>query len=184
MAQEIPDHELLKRIANGDNVAFETLIQRYEQQVAHIMWRFTHQRELHSELVHEVFVQMYLSLENFRGSAPFVHWLSALASRTGYNWWRQKQKQRKFSLLSDDFPEKTPDNNQDENDKIDLFALLEKLKPKDRVVLTLLYYEDKSTQEIADTLGWSPTATRMRISRARRKLQVIAKREGAAPSAP
>ena len=52
-----------------------------------------------------------------------------------------------------------------------LFELLEGLRPKDRLVLTLHYFEGCATKEIAGRLGLSPMHVRVRMHRARRKLR-------------
>ena len=52
--------------------------------------------------------------------------------------------------------------------------LMEMLSPPDRLVLTLLDLEERSTQEIAQMTGWSRPMVKMRAMRARRKLRVVA----------
>ena len=177
------DDQIVHRAAQGDEKAFELLVRRHQEHVARIMWRFSHDEAMHADLVHEVFVQVYLSLDRFRGDAPFIHWLSALASRTGLRWWRRQSRDasRHCQLPDDmeDFRAKADDAKTDyQSAAADLRAMLAELNDDDRAVLTLMYYEKKNAKEIASLLGWTHTATRMRLSRARKKLQKVAKAHG------
>ena len=52
-------------------------------------------------------------------------------------------------------------------------ALLAKLPPKDRLVLTLLDIDDRSVAEVSAITGWSRTLVKVRAFRARRRLRVI-----------
>lgn len=177
------DDQIVHRAAQGDEGAFERLVRRHEDHVARIMWRFSHDEVVHADLVHEVFVQVYLSLDKFRGDAPFIHWLSALASRTGLRWWRRQSRDAsRHCQLPDDMEDvrakaETPGSGAAAA-VASLQAMLAELNDDDRAVLTLMYYEKKNAKEIAALLGWTHTATRMRLSRARKKLQRIAKAHG------
>jgi len=57
-------------------------------------------------------------------------------------------------------------------------ALLETLPPKDRLVLTLFYFEGWDMGEIAERVGWSRTLVKVRAHRARRKLRALLEEEG------
>ena len=54
-----------------------------------------------------------------------------------------------------------------------LHALLALLKPADRLVLTLMYFEDASLEEIARRSGWNKAIVKMRAHRARKRLRQI-----------
>ena len=55
--------------------------------------------------------------------------------------------------------------------------LLERLAPAERLVLTLLYFDECSTQEIAERMGWNRAMVKMRAYRARQKLKTIVEQE-------
>ena len=67
----------MKHTRDGDPEAYRRLIERHQDHVARILWRFSRDRRTHEELVQDVFVEAYLSLGNYRGKAPFEHWLSS-----------------------------------------------------------------------------------------------------------
>ncbi|MBI2266264.1 MAG: hypothetical protein HYU64_14030, partial [Armatimonadetes bacterium] len=59
----------------GDGDAFARIVLRHQKQVAARMWSFARNRSVLEELVHDVFVEAYVSLKTYRGTAPFQHWL-------------------------------------------------------------------------------------------------------------
>ena len=56
-------------------------------------------------------------------------------------------------------------------------ALLSHLPPPERLVLTLMYFEECSVREIAERMGWTRPMVKMRAYRARRRLKAVAQRE-------
>jgi len=162
----------------GDDDAFARLVERYEPQVARLMWRFSRDRVQCEELIQDVFVEAYLSLKSYRGDAPFLHWLRRIGTRVGYRFWKKRAKDKGRVPLSEvqglaGKPEETDPALAGEL----LDALLAQLRPADRLVLTLEYLEGCSMKEIAERTGWNVAAVKMRAHRARGKLKKIAERD-------
>lgn len=168
------DIDDIRATLNGDETAYARLVDRYETPIFAQMWRFTRDRRVLEELVQDVFVEAYTSLGRFRGEAPFLHWLRAIATRVGYHHWKRERRDRKHRLAIQEHAQRVPRPNQgmtpdDASER--LFALLAHLVPKDRLVLTLYYFEEYDTNEIAEQTGWSVTLVRVRIYRACRRLR-------------
>ena len=103
--KEIPtsaaaDVEDVQQGRQGDSDAYQRLIERHQEHVGLILWRFSRDRRLHEELVQDVFVEAYLSLGSYRAKAPFAHWLSRIATRVGYRYWKQNARWQKRQSLS------------------------------------------------------------------------------------
>ena len=170
----------IKATLNDDREAYGRLVRRYETQVSKLMWRFSQDPGMCEELVQEVFVEAYFSLKSYRGEAPFVHWLRRIGTRVGYRFWKNQAKEKShFSLTDFDGIE-----TEEGEDSIDaeaasriLHSLLGRLPQADRLVLTLMYFESWSTQEIADHMGWNRAMVKMRAYRARKKIKDIAEKE-------
>lgn len=152
----------------GDEAAYARLIDRYSTHVFRHMSRFTRDRGVLEELTQEVFVQVYYSLPNFRGEAPFVHWLRKIAVRSGYRYWTRVRVERERSAVLERWlQELPPAEKQTPTEAADLLqTLLAVLPPKDRLVLTLYYLEDCTANEIAELMGWNATLVRVRVHRA------------------
>ncbi len=175
------DREDIRASLRGDEDAYARLLARYENDVAAQMWRFTRNPQVHEELVHDVFVQAYLSLGGFRGAAPFLHWLRRIATRVGYAHWKLESRARdrqaaakaEFASAPQSLETATPSEAGEY-----VYRVLAQLPPKERLVLNLLYFEDCSTLEIAERTGWSRSLVKVRAYRARQKLKRLLEEAG------
>lgn len=158
----------------GDADACASLLKRHEPAIARQMWRFTRDRNTQAELVQDVLVEVYLSLHRYRpGKMPFDHWLGRIATRVGFRFWkRQSRRRQHVSLEKVDVPAAT-DRPPDQTAAELLHDLLGQLGVKDRLVLTLVYFEQCSMLEIAMRTGWTSAMVKMRASRARRRLKAL-----------
>lgn len=168
----------------GDGEGYARLMHRYEAPIARQMWRFTRNLTERDELVQEVFVEAYFSLRSYKQKAPFAHWLRTIAVRRGFRFWKQKEKQRKLVPLEDwDGASNTPPDSSEGPSAEDagrlLNRLLQRLKPEERVVMTLEYIEGNSVEQTARLLGWTQAMVKMRAYRAKKKLRDLYAREQA-----
>lgn len=161
----------------GDGEAYRRLVERYQAEIARQMRRFSRDLLVQTELTQEVFVEAYMSLRSYRGTAPWLHWLRRIAVRVGYRYWSDRQAQsREITLSEDDWrrlrgsmPEPT-----EAADAADLvFALLAQLAPSDRLILTLLYLDGCTMSEVADRTGWTIVGAKVRAFRARNRLRTL-----------
>jgi RNA polymerase sigma-70 factor (ECF subfamily) len=160
----------------GDGDAYARLVRRHQATIARQMWRFSRDPLRHEELVQDVFVSAYQSLNAFRGSAPFVHWLRKIAVRTGYAYWRAKEQEKVKEPLDPEWlaciPDESGERGAREAAEV-VHLVLRRLPARDRLVLTLLYLEDCSVAEIARTLGWTQVMVKVQAWRARAKLKTL-----------
>jgi RNA polymerase sigma-70 factor (ECF subfamily) len=171
------DREDIVQSRLGDSEAYRRIIERYQDHVAKIVWRFSRDRLIHEELIQDVFVEAYLSLASFRGRAPLSHWLSRIATRIGYHYWKTQARDRRLSRVSlQDWDMATQETMEaiSANDAADLLhRLLAQLPPRDRLVLTLRYIEECDVAETAQRTGWSKTMVKVQTLRAKKKLEKL-----------
>ena len=86
------DLEIIRRVLHGEIDRFAELIARYQQHVAKITNRHVPSDRV-AEVAHDVFVRAYTSLSSFSGQTPFEHWLSGIAVRTCYDFWRARRRE-------------------------------------------------------------------------------------------
>ncbi len=178
------DGQDIHQTRQGDPDAYRRLVERHQAHVARILWRFSRDRAVHEELVQDVFVEAYLSLNSFRGKAPFSHWLARIATRVGYRYWKEKARQKDvepFSLAEwDQVADDTDSIEQMDADQAAglLHGLLEQLPPRDRLVLMLRYIEGCDVAETARRTGWTKTMVKVQSLRARDKLKKLVERSG------
>jgi len=185
-APELTDAELIAHVKAGDVNAYEPLITRHREQVFAIVARHVPGAQV-AELAHEAFVRAFLSLATYRAAKPFAHWLSRIALRTCYDFWRQQKRRPETpaSTLDEDHQEWLEHAAQ--GMARDAFAdmaaqreagevldwALSQVSASDRMVLTLLHRDGHSIAEIAGSLGWTQTRVKVTAFRARRKLRGI-----------
>ncbi len=150
----------------GDGAAYARLIERYTPTIARRMTRFARGQAAIEELVHDVFVEAYLSLRTYRGSAPFEHWLQKIATRVGYRYWKRLKKEN-VARVDEHHAAATVETSNE------VFDRLQQLPPRDRLVLTLLYVESRSIAETAELSGWSQAMVKVQAYRARAKLRKL-----------
>lgn len=174
-ADAVLDVEDIRRSRKGDSDAYQRLIERYQEHVAKIMWRFSRDLRVHEELVQDVFVEAYMALAGYRRKAPFAHWLARIATRIGYRYWKRKARRREtetFTLEQWDRMPAEPVERMDPSRAAALVhRLLGRLRPRDRLVLTLRYLEGCDVAETAKRTGWTRSMVKVQTLRARKRLE-------------
>ncbi|UCG59019.1 MAG: RNA polymerase sigma factor, partial [Phycisphaerales bacterium] len=132
------DLEDIRLSRQGDSEAYRRLIERYQEHVGGIVWRFSRDRRVHEELVQDVFVEAYLSLSGYSGKAPLGHWLARIATRVGYRYWKQRERRRQTESLSlqewDQVADERADHVDPEQAATLVHDLMSQLPPRDRLV--------------------------------------------------
>jgi len=165
---------------DGGQDAYGRVVKRHQDAVSKWMWRFTRDRVILEELVQDVFIEAWVSLSRFKGESAFRTWLFTIATRAGYRYWRKKAKDVALTteaadrlMIDDGEKEITPSEAAEA-----LYGLLSGLPPRDRLVLTLMYFEEMDTKEIARMTGWTRSMVKVQAYRARNKLRKLLERAG------
>lgn len=176
------DAEDVRATLNGDGQAYARLVERYQASVASRMWRFTRNAVHHQELVQDVFVEAFLSLKTYKGKAPLEHWIRRIATNVGYRYWKRRVKDRTRQTLPleawDQLPLEDPESIEPKRAADLLDAVLDRLPPRDRVVLMLRYVDNLSVEATAEQIGWTQTMVKVQTWRARKKLKTLFQEEG------
>jgi len=175
------DWSEIRACLSGDQHAYTRLVTRYQPYVFQQMWHFTRDPYEQDELVQEVFIEVYRSLGKYRGDAPLLHWIRRIATRTGYRYWRQQSRRRRLEealvFQHRDRIVKPEDASASEAAE-HLHRLLAQLPASERLILTLIYFDDCTSTEIAARTGWNATLVRVQAYRARKKLKRLLEKAG------
>jgi RNA polymerase sigma-70 factor (ECF subfamily) len=176
MDQEADRSDIAASLA-GDGEAFRRIVERHQSSIARRMRRFARDAATVEELVQDVFVEAYFSLGGFSGKAPFEHWLNRIATRVGYAFLKKRKKQMKLAGNDIELENCVAAEpvNPDEAAQI-LHRVLDQLSPRDRLVVTLMYLENRSVTDTAAMTGWSQTMVKVQAFRARSKLRKLLER--------
>ena len=172
-----PDERLVAAVLDGDDGAFAVLAGRHKRQVLRIAARFARTPEELEELGQEIFLSAYEDVGRYRGEAPFSHWLSRIAVRRCYDVLRRRRREIGTVPLDEGIPHPVESPGTGREDAEAARALLNRalsrLKPAERLVITLLELEERSVREVAALTGWTEVNVKVRAFRARRELKRI-----------
>ena len=185
-ASNLSDEEIIHRVIAGDVDAFEFLLERYETRVFGIIGRRVPRTDL-EEVAHDAFVRAYISLPTYEAKGDFRSWLSKIAVRASYDYWRERYKRREqpMSSLSEEQLKRLARAAADRSMRADagkassreardlLEWAMERLSAEDRAVLELVHLEERPVKEAAELLGWSSVNVKVRAYRSRKKLRAI-----------
>jgi RNA polymerase sigma-70 factor (ECF subfamily) len=167
------DWPVVKAAIGGDGDAFGQIVSSYQETIASQMRRFSKDQAVLEELVHDVFVEAFFSLKTFRGEAKLLHWLRKIAVRVGYRYWNCRSDNE--VSLSDVNVELEPVasvvGSEEASDRLE--RVLGLLRPRDRLVLTLIYWDGCTIAEAAELSGWSCASVKVQAHRARERLRKL-----------
>jgi RNA polymerase sigma-70 factor, ECF subfamily len=176
MTAEKPDSELLGLVAAGAQAAFAELVQRHQDKVFNLAYRFSRNRQDAEDLAQEVFFKVWKYARTFKGRSAFSTWLYRLAVNTCLNY-RQKKKIDPEPLpLLGDLQAKTTTAGEEiisrERESL-LNKALNGLPVRQKMALILANFEGKSYEEIAVIMEVSLAAVETLLFRARQNLAGI-----------
>ena len=178
--------DLLRRVRGGDEDAARVVVERLYNHVRRIVLVHLPRRDDPEDLMQEVFLKMFSKLEQFRGSVPFEHWVARIALTTCLDHLRRQRVRpeiRWSDLTADEqgvverLGDYQPPQDADATSAFVLVErLLEQLPPADAWLLRQVEIEEKSLADVCAQAGWNAGATRVRLFRARHRLQTAMRR--------
>ena len=131
---------------------------------------YTNNADEYAELFQEMLVQIWRSMENFRGEAKISTWIYQVCINTALNFRTKIGRHRKrFDTLDGKVFIQPPPNTDTDEQLQKLYTAIRKLKPIDRAIVSL-YLDDKSYDETAQILGISKTNVATRLMRLKKQL--------------
>ncbi len=182
MADDVDARALVAAALRDDDEAARELVRKLYPLVAKLVRAHRPRRAAEEDLCQMIFIKMFQKLSQFSGAVPLEHWVSRIAINTCIN--QIAAEKARPELRRADLTEEQAavvDNLAATSDELsphqqlasrDLVThLLDALKPAERLVLDLLYLQEKSVDEIQQVTGWSKALVKVRAFRARQKLK-------------
>jgi RNA polymerase sigma-70 factor (ECF subfamily) len=182
-AIEASDSELMARLADGDDLALNALMDRWGPRINSFLFRMTGQRDVAVDLAQETFVKLYKARKRYRSSGAFSTYLFTIAANLARNHarWQKRHPTVSLDADSDDHthhrrepldPSNTPDQAADVSERYaEVHAALLALPQDLRESMTLFVYEGMGYSDIAELNRCSAKAVETRIYRARQILK-------------
>jgi RNA polymerase sigma-70 factor, ECF subfamily len=171
--QENTDQLIIQRVLAGNRDAFKTLIQRYTDPLYRHALCMTGSPDVAEDILQLSFIKAYQHLAEVRGR--FDAWVFRIVAN-GCKDWLKNIRRSHLSYDEDDQPSgyATPDEELDRTElRSDLDRALATLPASLREAFVMKHVEGRSYEEMADLLGTTVGALKMRVHRAREALQAL-----------
>lgn len=182
MADDGVSRELVAAALRQDEEAARELVRRLYPLVAKLVRAHRPARSAEEDLCQMIFIKIMQNLSQFSGKAPLEHWVSRIAINTCINQIqaekaRPELREADLSVeqaavirnLAATTGELGPDQSFASRQLVE--HLMNALKPAERLVIDLLYLQQRSVAEIQQVTGWTGALVKVRAFRARQKMK-------------
>jgi RNA polymerase sigma-70 factor, ECF subfamily len=179
--QETSDEALIGLIADGDKRAMQVLYARHNVRVYRFIVRLTGNQTLAEDLVSEVFLDVWRQAEGFESKSQVSTWLLAIARYKALSALRRRTDEHLDDHMAETIEDTAEDpesmvNTKDRNSIVQ--KCLTQLSPAHREVIDLVYYHEKSVDEVAKIVGVPAATVKTRMFYARNKMADLLKQSG------
>jgi RNA polymerase sigma-70 factor, ECF subfamily len=169
------DENLIKAIAAGDEGAMRTLYARHNVRVFRFISRLVTEPGTAEDLVSEVFIDVWSQAGRFEGRSQVTTWILSIARFKALSALHRRRRRdaelddAAMELIEDtaDSPEQTVLNS---DLSAQLRTCLSQMSQEHREVIDLVYYREKTIEEVADIMGTPKNTVKTRMHYARKRL--------------
>ncbi len=169
------DRRLIERAQKGDRAALTALVERHLRSALGFAFSLTRSIDRSEEIVQEAWAQALERLASLRDPDRFGAWLLTIVRRVAA---AERRRQDRDERLQQGFWQRLPGDDKVRSDAVEdaetrslVLDEVARLPESLRVPLTLFYFLDQSTRDVARALDLSPDTARKRIQIARDRLR-------------
>ena len=180
-ALEASDEILIGRIAGGDRLAMQALYARHHVKVFRFVLRLVRNEASAQDLISEVFLDVWRQAARFEGRSAVSTWMLAIARFKALSSVRRRKEaqldEEEAEAIEDEAD--TPEVALQKKDTGEVLRqCLAKLSPDHREIIDLVYYHEKSVEEVAEIVDIPENTVKTRMFYARKKLAELLKQAG------
>ncbi|MCC6750858.1 MAG: sigma-70 family RNA polymerase sigma factor [Deltaproteobacteria bacterium] len=164
--------ELVLRCQHGEREAQAEFYRRYRQEVARTLYRVLGPHADLEDALQDVFVEVFRSIEKFRGDAKVTTWLYRVCVNVGLQKVRRTMRRPEgYATIKEDLPDhETPLRSLERKESSAVvYGVLDTLAPKKRVVFILHELMGMDASEISEVVGANVLTVRTRLHYARKE---------------
>jgi RNA polymerase sigma-70 factor (ECF subfamily) len=173
VARETPDTELMQAVGQGDKQAMQVLFARHNVRIYRFALRFVNDEAMAEDLVSEVFLEVWRQAQKFEARCQVSTWLLAIARNKALSVLRRKSTEEMDDDVAE-FVEDTSDNPEVVMQKRQrteiMLACIKQLSPAHREIIDLVYYHEKTIEEVATIIGIPLNTVKTRMFYARKRI--------------
>jgi len=181
------DMELVLQAQNGETAAFDILINRYQQKIMRLVYRYVSDMDTASDLVQEIFFKVFRNLKRFKGESAFSTWIFRIAVNDCIDHTRRVKNRREssldairesgFDLADTGTGQDIQRHIQSKMERQQVRSALEQMNPKQQMVVVMKVYQDMTFDEISDILGEPLSTIKSRMYKALETLGKMVRRQ-------
>ena len=161
--------DLVKRSQSGDEEAMSEIITLHKQLIFTIAYRLLKDYDASLDVCQETFIKLFQNINRVKDPLKLKSWICSIARNLCYDLLRKEKHLNKDSEITE--IEQSEDFTKSVRKRAIIQNALERLNPRDRLLLTLFYYENFDIKEIADIVKITPENVKVALSRARIRLR-------------
>jgi RNA polymerase sigma-70 factor (ECF subfamily) len=178
LAERAKDADLARRCADGDEIARRTLFDAHKKRVHHVLYRVLGSNRDIDDAIQEAFLAIFRSLKTFRGESLLATWIDRVSVNVGLRFLRKRPRDRVplLGVVPVDSPERGPDHRAEAREAgRRLYAILDRVDPTHRTAFVLHAIDGRSLRDVAEVMGASVIATKLRVWRTRQRVESAAR---------
>lgn len=169
---------LVERARRKDAEAFAALICQFERMGLSVAYGVLGDASAAGDVVQEAFIRAWDRLDDLREPERFGTWFCGIARNMAIDAVRRRKPTEQLGPANNVLePQRWTADPTEEVDRREnakrVAEAIASLDEASRLVVTMRYYEDLSSKQIAEALGMTPAAVDMRLSRARKQLKAL-----------
>jgi RNA polymerase sigma-70 factor (ECF subfamily) len=179
--QTTSDEVLIGRIAGGDRLAMQVLFARHHVRVYRFVLRLVSDPTIAEDMISEVFLDVWRQAGRFEARSAVSTWLLAIARFKALSALRKRTDEELDDETAEAIPDTadTPEEAVQKKDKSEILReCLKSLSPEHREIIDLVYYHEKSVEEVAEIVGIPENTVKTRMFYARKRLSELLKAAG------
>lgn len=182
-----PDVQRMLRVREDDHVAFEELVEAYQNRVVGLLTHMTADKQAAEDLAQEVFLRVYRARVGYEPTARFSTWLFRITQNVAFNSRRSKSRRKESNFRNDlsgsqsamgaenkvaDRSALMPTRRVDSNETQEIVReAVMRLAERQRMALLLHKFEGMSYADVGDAMDLTVSAVKSLLSRARESLR-------------
>src|SRR5215218_9885052 len=183
--QETSDEALVLSIAAGDKRALQVLFGRHNVRVYRFVLRFLKDEAAAEDLVSEVFLDGWRQANRFEARSQVSTWLLAMARNKALSALRRRSTEELDEEVAEfiEDPADNPEVSMQKKQRNSILAdCLTQLSAAHREIIDLVYYHEKSIDEVAEIIGVPQNTVKTRMFYARKRIAELMNGRGLARS--
>jgi RNA polymerase sigma-70 factor (ECF subfamily) len=173
VVQDTSDETLVAQIAQRDKRALQQLYSRHHVRIYRFALRFLNDEAAAEDTVSEVFIDVWRQAERFEGRSQVTTWLLAIARNKALSLLRRRSNEELDDEVAE-FIEDPSDNPEVAMLKSQRASVLQdcltQLSPAHREIVDLVYYHEKSVEEVAEIISVPANTVKTRMFYARKRI--------------